>query len=68
MYVALSLTITVSLPSEAKVFRDHAPPQGACDNLLCTLKIAGQFASWRGQLGGHDLGRFAVAEQVENHK
>ena len=26
-------------PSEAKVFRAHAPPQGPCDNLMCALKM-----------------------------
>ena len=26
-------------PSEAKVFRAHAPPQDACENLVCALKL-----------------------------
>ena len=26
-------------PSEATVFRAHAPPPGACENLVCTLKF-----------------------------
>ena len=26
-------------PSEAKVFRARAPPQGACENLVSTLKV-----------------------------
>ena len=25
--------------SEAKVFRAHAPPLGACENLVCALKL-----------------------------
>ena len=26
-------------PSEAKVFRAHAPPQGPCENLMCAFKL-----------------------------
>ena len=26
-------------PSEAKVFRAHALPQGVCENLVCALKL-----------------------------
>ena len=36
--------------SEAKVFRAHAPPQGACENLVCALK---QLANR--QAGGDNL-------------
>ena len=48
------------------MFRAHAPPQSPCENLMCALKIAGQRASWRGPLGGHDLRRCAGTEQVED--
>ena len=34
-------------PSEAKVFRAHAPPHGACENLVCGLRLLGDQ-----QLGG----------------
>ena len=40
-----------AIPSEATVFRAHAPPQGACENPVCALKLVA--TSWRGQLGGH---------------
>ena len=26
-------------PGEAKVFWAHAPPQGACENLVCALNL-----------------------------
>ena len=29
-------------PSEAKVIRAQAPPQGACNNLVCALKLLGE--------------------------
>ena len=46
-------------PSEAKVFRAHAPPQCACESLVCALELsADQQTGWR-QPRGHDLRRFA---------
>ena len=35
------VTLNIAGPSEAAVFWAHAPPQGACQNLVCALK---QFA------------------------
>ena len=33
------LTQDSAYPSEAKVFRARAPPQGACESLVCALKL-----------------------------
>ena len=41
-------------PSEAKVFLAHALPQGACENLVCALKLL-PICVQSGQFGGHDL-------------
>ena len=41
--------------SEAKVFRAHAPPQDACENVAFALKRVGH-ASWWRELGGYDAG------------
>ena len=43
-------------------------PQGACENLLCALKLLANVQAGRRQLGGHDLRRLAKAEQAQNHE
>ena len=56
-------------PSEAKVFRAHAPPQGACENLVCALETVGQDSrSGEGQLGETVFRGLAGAEQAQHHK
>ena len=52
-------------PSDASVFRAHAPPQGASENLMCALKLVANQEMGGGQPRGHDLGWFARARQVE---
>ena len=42
-------------PSEAKVCRAHAPPHGACENLVCALVVL----ALRGPAG---------ADQAQNHE
>ena len=44
--------------SEAKVCRAHAPPQGACENLLCVLKLLANV-----QAGGDDVMDTVFEEQ-----
>ena len=46
-------------PSEAKVFRAHAPPHGACGNFVCTLKLLANM-----EVGGE----LAGAEQAQTHR
>ena len=45
-------------PSDAKVFRAHAPSQGACENLVCALKVFGESAYRVRQLCGYALRGF----------
>ena len=53
-------------PTEAKVFRARAPPQCACENLVCALKLlAGEPADGRRQLRGHAVQGCSQAEQIE---
>ena len=49
--------------SEAKVFRAHAPPQGACENLVCALKLLA-----KQQMGGESLMQVLVAGLQEQSR
>ena len=54
-------------PSEAKVFRSHAPPRCVRESRVC-FQTAGLFASrWR-EPGGHDNQGSAGAEQAQHHE
>ena len=49
-------------PSEAKVIRARAPPQGQCGTLMCAQTFLTNLQTG-GQLGGHDLRGSAGAKQ-----
>ena len=55
-------------PQQDEGVSGSRPTLGSVRELHVCSQIAGQFAGWRGQLGGHDLRSFAGAEQVENHE
>ena len=50
-------------PSEAKVIRARAPPQGQCGTLMCAQTFLANLQTG-GQLGGHDLRRSARGKAV----
>ena len=55
-------------PSDAKLFRAYAPPQGLCENLTSALKLLASQQTRGDSFVDTIFQGFAGAEQDENHE
>ena len=51
---------------EAKVFRAQAPPNGVCQNLVCTLELLAKPSRWRVIARARARGKSSRGKQIED--